>query len=184
MKGVILEDSDQTKAENWAKALLARRDWVILDTETTGLSGADEIIQIGILGSDGSVLFDSLVRPTRPIPPSATLIHGITDEDVADSPSYPEIFERVRNILSGKTVIIYNADYDLRLLRQTGAKYRLPIPAVDDCRVECAMLQYSAYVGELWADGSYKWQRLTGGDHSALGDCRATLNLIKRMAGC
>jgi len=183
-KGVNLEDSDQTIAENWAKSLLERADWVILDTETTGLSRADEIVQIGILGSDGKVLFDSFVRPTQPIPNSAIAIHGITDEDVADAPTYPAVFDRLRNILAGKTVVIYNAEFDLRLLWQTGAKYNLPMPDIQADQVECAMLQYSAYVGELWADGSYKWQRLTGGDHSALGDCRATLTLIKRMAGC
>jgi len=179
-----LEASDQIKAENWAKSLLERTDWVILDTETTGLTRGDEIIQIGILGSDGTVLFDSYVRPTQVIPPSAIAIHGITDEDVADSPTYPEIFKQLQTVLAGKIVVIYNAAYDLRLLRQTGEKYRLPMPGIQADQVECAMLQYSAYVGEFWEDGSYKWQRLTGGDHSALGDCWATLSLIKRMAGC
>jgi hypothetical protein len=33
-----------------------------------------------------------------------------------------------------------------------------------------------------YANGG-KWAKLTGGDHTALGDCRATLALLKRMAG-
>jgi DNA polymerase-3 subunit epsilon len=43
---------------------------------------------------------------------------------------------------------------------------------------------YSQWIGD-WNDyhGNYKWQRLPGGDHSALGDCRATLAVLKQMAG-
>ena len=50
--------------------------------------------------------------------------------------------------------------------------------------VHCAMRQYAKYCGE-WNSyyNNFKWQPLSGGDHSALGDCRATLELIKRMAG-
>jgi DNA polymerase-3 subunit epsilon len=45
------------------------------------------------------------------------------------------------------------------------------------------MQWYSQWVGE-WNDyhQDYKWQRLPGGDHSALGDCKATLEVIRRMA--
>jgi DNA polymerase-3 subunit epsilon len=42
---------------------------------------------------------------------------------------------------------------------------------------------YAQFVGD-WNEyhGNYKWQRLPGGDHSALGDCRATLAVLKEMA--
>ncbi|MEM7803199.1 MAG: hypothetical protein AAF633_28675 [Chloroflexota bacterium] len=45
------------------------------------------------------------------------------------------------------------------------------------------MLRYSEYVGE-WNSyrQSYKWQTLPAGDHSALGNCLATLGVIKEMA--
>jgi DNA polymerase III subunit epsilon len=45
------------------------------------------------------------------------------------------------------------------------------------------MLWYSQWVGERNEyHGDYKWQRLPGGDHSALGDCKATLEVIEAMA--
>ena len=53
-----------------------REDWVIIDTETTGLRNA-EIVQIGVLHGSGEVLLDSLVKPTIPIPDKTSLIHGI-----------------------------------------------------------------------------------------------------------
>ncbi len=47
----------------------------------------------------------------------------------------------------------------------------------------CAMVAYAQYVGEMNHKGTgYKWHKLRGGDHTALGDCRATLGLIRRMA--
>jgi DNA polymerase-3 subunit epsilon len=46
------------------------------------------------------------------------------------------------------------------------------------------MLQYARFIGE-WNSyyNSYKWQKLDGGDHTALGDCLATLEVIRVMAG-
>jgi DNA polymerase-3 subunit epsilon len=45
------------------------------------------------------------------------------------------------------------------------------------------MLKHAEWVGE-WNDyhGSFRWQKLVGGDHSALGDCLATLETIRKMA--
>lgn len=47
---------------------------------------------------------------------------------------------------------------------------------------ECAMGWYSQYVGERGKRGGHKNQKLPGGDHSALGDCRATLKVLETMA--
>jgi DNA polymerase-3 subunit epsilon len=47
----------------------------------------------------------------------------------------------------------------------------------------CAMQKYAAYTGQLNTNGrGYRMQKLQGGDHSALGDCAATLRLIQHMA--
>jgi DNA polymerase-3 subunit epsilon len=177
-----MEETDREKAAEWARDLLSRSDWVILDTETTGTSPFDEIVQIAIVGSDGRVLCDILVRPTCSIPPEATAIHGITDADVRNAPSFPEVYSRVQEILSGKQIIIYNAPFDLRLIHQSLTKHNLLPYGLDPDQAECAMRVYSAWVGERWRDGGYKWQKLENADHSAVGDCLATLALIKKMA--
>jgi len=178
-----MEDEEHRLALEWAQALLKRSDWVILDTETTGLGPKDEIIQIAIIDPQGRVLLDTLIRPSQPISPAASAIHGIMDSDVLSAPTYKEIRSQIEECLMGKTLVIYNADYDVRLLMQTHARYNLGPILIKPRQIECAMLKYSAWRGELWPDGSYKWQKLPGGDHTALGDCRATLKLIKTMAG-
>ncbi len=83
----------------------------------------------------------------------------------------------------GRRVIVYNAYYDRRVwdgeVRSLGARGAL---AGELPQWECAMRRYAAYVGEPSKRGGYRNQKLTGGDHSALGDALATLRLIKQMA--
>ncbi|MGD9347763.1 MAG: 3'-5' exonuclease [Candidatus Aminicenantes bacterium] len=177
-----MTDSDRERVVDWARNLLQRADWVILDTETTGTFNHDEIVQVAILSYDAEVLLNTLVRPTQPIPLDATAIHGITNEDVKNAPLFPEVYEKIEKIIGGKTIVVYNAQFDLRLIRQSLAKHGLLPIGLNLDQVDCAMLMYSAWVGELWPYGGYKWQKLESGDHTALGDCRATLELIKKMA--
>ncbi len=177
-----MTESDRERVVDWARGLLERTDWVILDTETTGTSDHDEIVQVAILSYDGKALLDTLVRPTQSIPMEATAIHGITNGDVEDAPLFPDVYPKIEKIIRGKTIVIYNAQFDVRLIRQSMAKHSLLSTELDLDSVDCAMLMYSAWVGELWPYGGYKWQKLESGDHTALGDCRATLDLIKKMA--
>lgn len=104
-------------AINWARRIFLREkdDWVILDTETTGLYDA-EIVQISICNLYGKVILDSLVKPTISIPEEVTNIHGITDEMVKDALSFSEIYPQIVELLKDKQVLIYNADFDISIL--------------------------------------------------------------------
>lgn len=55
-------------------------NYIILDTETTGLDNTAEIVEISVINDQGEVLLDTLIKPTKPIPGDATAIHGITNE--------------------------------------------------------------------------------------------------------
>lgn len=120
---------------------------VYIDTETTGLEKQDEVIEIAILDSDGSTLFQSLVKPIQLIPQSATSVHGITNEAVSKAPAWPVIWPRVRSILFGRLVVAYNAPFDLRMMKQSHAKYRLPWRDTFDW--QDVMDLYSRYRG-IW----------------------------------
>lgn len=99
---------------------------VYIDTETTGLEKTDEIVEISIVDHDGSLLYSSLVKPSRPIPVEAQRIHGITNEMVTSSQSWPILWPTIRSFLYGRTVAAYNAPFDLRMMEQSHARYRLP----------------------------------------------------------
>lgn len=163
----------------------------ILDTETTGLDDSAEIVEISIIDENGCVLLDTLVKPLKPIPADLTAIHGITNEMVATAPTWAAIHSRVAEIVACKPLVIYNADYDLRLMAQTAELHGLtPIEA----DAGCAMLAYAEFYGE-WneARSSYRWQKLTnaaaqqgvvidGQAHRALADVKMTLGVLKAMA--
>ncbi len=101
-------------------------DPVYLDTETTGLESSDEIIEIAIVNSSGKILLESFVRPQKPIPASATAINNITNIMVANSPSWPEIWPTIRNLLASHPIGMYNAEFDVRMILQSMKINRLP----------------------------------------------------------
>ena len=183
----------------WARDLLQRTDWLILDSETTGLFGDIEMVQLGILAPSGHTLLDVLLWPSNPIPSDASAIHGITNEHVADALAFPDIYPVLSRIVhprphTMKHIVIYNAAYDTRVLNNLCEKYALPNLHFQWTRyaetgstlpktLHCAMERYAAFVGE-WSNhfGNYSFQRLPGGTHQAIGDCRAVLKLIHVMA--
>ena len=176
---------DRYDAVSWARGLIARRDWVVVDTETTGIGPTDQVVQIAVLDHAGRVLVDTLVQPTCEIHPKATEVHGFDRKKLATAPTYEAVHDLVSTHLAGRLVIAYNAVFDERLLTQSAAVWNLP-PAAGIW--ECAMLRYAQYVGaQRWPGADYTWQKLPRGKaidalHGARDDCLLTLKLIMRMA--
>lgn len=188
--------------EAWARQVLADPGTVVLDCETTGLHDEARIVDLAVYGVAGDVLFgapgeilvNTLLNPGEPIPAEATGIHGITDQHVAGAPSFGDVAEQLGAALAGKRVLIYNEPYDVERLRyELTVHYRQAGHAdpeasaaawIDSMRFEDAMIPYSDWVGD-WSDywGNYTWQPLYGGDHRALGDCRAVVERLREMTG-
>jgi len=173
---------DKNRAILWSRNILAKPDqFLILDLETTGLLKKDVIIQIGIIDIEGKVIFDSLIHPlNQSISKEAEAIHGINIADLQNAHEFKHMYNHLKELLESKTILIYHAAFDRRLIKQTCKVNKLPnIHFTNDC----AMEQYSAFLGE-WDERirAYAIHQLPGADHSALGDCYALLDLIKQMA--
>jgi len=162
-----------------AREWLADPDCLILDTETTDLDG--EVVQVAIMDMQGLLVFLSLVKPLEAISAGAQAVHGISLEMVERAPTWAELFPVVNLILKDRKLIAYNASFDERMLFNSG--WRRDLPGVQAKSWFCAMILYAQFVGE-WNDyhGSFRWQKLPGGDHTAQGDCLATLKVIQEMA--
>jgi DNA polymerase III subunit epsilon len=174
---------DGYEAHQWATALL-ERDFIILDTETTGLRNA-EAIEIAIINSKGETLLNTRVKPSergmKHLTESGAIdIHGIKPEMLQDAPLFADVYPQLAAIINGRELIIYNLGFDLPILDSMCGLYGLPALTPSDS--ECAMEMHAQWYGE-WSNywHSYKWQKLDGG-HDALGDCLATLRRIKGMA--
>lgn len=129
-----------------AKQILAL-DPIFLDTETTGTGPNDVVIEMGIVDAKGTVLYDSLINPGFAIPQESSAINEITDEMVEDSPAWAEAWPEIEKILRGKPVGIYNAEFDLRLMKQSHQKQGL-YWNIEDKRWFCVMRLYAAFYGE------------------------------------
>jgi DNA polymerase-3 subunit epsilon len=180
------------RAIETAKKVVAARP-VYLDTETTGLERSDEIVEISIIDDDGAVLFQSLVKPSQPIPPSATAIHGITNQEVQSARAWPLIWPQVRSVLFGRLVVIYNEEFDVRLMQQSHAKYKLPWK--DKFNTFDLLKLYAEFRGE-WnsARRSYRYFSLDAAGkacqislpnaHRATADTLLTRALMHYIADC
>jgi len=68
---------DRYEAALWARQLLSRNDWVVVDTETTGLGATDQVVQVSVVDPSGRSLVDTLVQPTCEIHPMASKVHRL-----------------------------------------------------------------------------------------------------------
>ena len=187
--------------------LMSRQDWVILDTETTGLTHSAEAVSIGVIDHTGLVLLDTLIKPTRPIHANVTAINGVTNEMLADAPTFLQVLTDLHSAVAGKTIVVYNAPFDRRIIAQSYEPYRTVGVAnalntlgprndgyemMEEIMTATwldVMAPYAEFYGD-WNDydQSYRWQKLTAAAqqqgviikdaHSAVGDCQMTLGLI------
>lgn len=165
---------------------------VYLDTETTGLNASDEIVEISILDHDGAVLLETLVKPSRAIPAEATAIHGITNEDVQSSRAWPIVWTLAKPLIIGRVVVIYNDDFDLRMMRQSYERYNMKWN--DRIKTFDLLKLYAEYRGERDPRrGGYRYHSLASAGqqcgialpnaHRATADALLARALMLHIAG-
>ncbi|WP_331757789.1 3'-5' exonuclease (plasmid) [Nocardia sp. NBC_01377] len=107
-------------------------DFAVVDVEGNGQT-PPEIIEIAILPVSGeSVTVEAMrtwmVRPSRPITPIVTRkVHGITNADVAECPSWDEIAAEVETALSGRILVAHNANLERRVLSEHLPEWTPPL---------------------------------------------------------
>lgn len=96
---------------------------VFIDLETTGIDIVkDRIVEIAVLKiyPDGKQEVKTRrINPTVPIPPETTAIHGITDADVANEPTFKEVAKSLANLVEGCDFAGFNSNkFDFPLLAE------------------------------------------------------------------
>lgn len=106
---------------------------VVFDTETTGLpSGTLSLDEQPYVCQFAAILFDYntktremkedrrvdiLIKPPIPIPHEATLVHGISNDQVKDAPAFAEVVDEVVEIFSDSDVAVaHNIEFDKQLI--------------------------------------------------------------------
>lgn len=175
----------------WARDLLTR-PVLLLDTETTGFDDQAEIIEIALVDGKGRPHLNTLVQcQCEAIPVPALRVHRIHKAMLHNAPAFPQLWPGLLKRFAVNEIVIYNADYDLRMLRQTAARYGLELPPM---RVHCLMERYSAYVGCRLPSHSeqYRSMKLAAAclhfqieqpdAHRALADAQSSLLLLQGLA--
>ena len=97
---------------------------IVLDTETTGLEveQGHRIIEIGCVELRGRRLttnnFHHYLQPDRQIDAGAQEVHGISNEDLANKPRFPELADALVKYLDGAELLIHNAAFDVGFLNK------------------------------------------------------------------
>jgi DNA polymerase III subunit epsilon len=93
---------------------------VVLDFETTNSPEGLRAVEIAaVLVEHGIVQgeFGGLIRPGCPIDPFSRGIHGISDKDVADAPTFAELWEALSPVFANAVLMAHNAPFDSGVLR-------------------------------------------------------------------
>lgn len=114
---------------------VARNSYVLLDIETTGLSCEnDEIIEIAAVEVNcGKVSLEKnwLVKIQKNIPPEIRKLTGITDNMLQEQGDMLEnILPELFKLIEDRTVLIYNAQFDISFLEYNSKKYGVEFPRI------------------------------------------------------
>jgi len=154
----------------------------IIDIETSGGSPKnDRIIEIAIYIYDGTKIVDefvSFVNPRRNIPYFITNLTGITNEMVADAPTFPEIARKIIEITEGRIFVAHNVSFDYNFVKNEFERLAYNFNRKKLCTVQLSrkllpgLPSYS--LGKLCKDLNIN----IVSRHRAAGDALATVKLL------
>ena len=165
------------------RTLQLTRPIAFVDLETTGLDvEEDRIVEIAVvrLMPDGERQTRSRrLHPGRPIPPAATAIHGITDDDVADCPRFHQVAKTLHAALMECDLGGYNVEgFDLRMLAAEFRRVGLAFPP-EGVRVVDPLRIFQRREGrDLASAVRFYCGRTLENAHSAEADTLATIDVL------
>lgn len=114
----------------WIFSILPN-DYVVLDTETTGLPDNEvmpDIVSIGITSVKDCSIASSKefkIRPNKEVSRGAQSIHGISNEEAGEFDSFQNQWHEIHQILEKQLIVIHNASFDWPILNDAVAKNQL-----------------------------------------------------------
>ncbi|MEG0479992.1 MAG: exonuclease domain-containing protein [Clostridium sp.] len=106
-------------------------DFITIDFEIAN-NNYDSACSVGIVGVRDLKIVDefySLIKPpTMEFSKENMEINHITPADIIDSPSFPEVWENIKQYFSGNIIIAHNASFDMSVLKNCLKRYNISIP--------------------------------------------------------
>lgn len=109
-------------------------NFVTIDFETS-TSQRDSPCEVGLTFVEDGYITDTkswLIKPYYDVfNPFNVRIHGITENDVADAPTFKQLWPELRQLLDRNLLIAHNAAFDMSVLRATLIRYNINFPALE-----------------------------------------------------
>ena len=154
------------------------------DLETTGIDiTKDRIVEISILkvypnGNKESKTW--LVNPTIPIPKAASDVHGITDERVANEPTFKELAKQIHNMIKDSDLAGYNSDrFDIPLLAEEMLRAEVDFDLGNRVSVDVQTIFHKMEQRTLSAAYKFYCGKDLIDAHTASADTNATYEILK-----
>ena len=97
-------------------------DFVVMDTETTGLGREDEVVELSVLDSNANQIYHSFFKPSISVQPEAAATSGIVDKMLVDAPEFRKEWPKIVSVIGGRRIAGHNLQFDKRLVQQTMEK--------------------------------------------------------------
>lgn len=156
---------------------------VFIDFETTGLNtSSDRIVEATILklNPDGDEEIKTiLVNPEIPIPEDVTKIHGISDSDVADKPTFKQCAEDIREFIGDSDICGFNVKrFDLPFLETEFRRANIEFSRQGRSIVDVQVIYHQFERRDL--EAAYQWYcgKQLDKRHSSAIDVRATIEIL------
>lgn len=154
------------------------------DLETTGTNiSKDRIVEISILkvhpgGKEETTTWK--VNPEMPIPPQVTLIHGISDEDVKEAPTFKEISKEVYNLIKDSDLGGFNSNrFDIPLLAEEMLRCDVDFDMKNRLSIDVQTIFHKMEKRTLSAAYKFYCDKDLTDAHSAEADTKATYEVLK-----
>ncbi|TBX69154.1 3'-5' exonuclease [Flavobacterium silvisoli] len=164
--------------------LKLNRPICFFDLETTGIDVAkDRIVEISIFkvypnGNKESKTW--LVNPTIPIPPTATAVHGISDEKVANEPTFKELAGQIHAMIKDADLAGFNSDrFDIPLLAEELLRADVDFDMKNRVSVDVQTIFHKKEERTLSAAYKFYCNGILDNAHSAEADTMATYEILK-----
>ncbi len=154
------------------------------DLETTGVNITnDRIVEISILKvyPDGKEeRYTRLVNPTIPIPPEVTKVHGISDKDVADKPTFKELAKEIHNLIKDSDLGGFNSNrFDIPLLAEEMLRADIDFDMKNRMSIDVQTIFHKMEQRTLVAAYKFYCDKNLEDAHSAEADTLATYEVLK-----
>lgn len=163
-----------------------RRPLIFFDLETTGTNVThDRIVELSYIKvfPDGSEEKKSRrINPGIPIPPQATAVHHISDEDVKDEPTFKQIAKSLHVIFEGCDIAGYNSNkFDVPLLMEEFGRCGINFDVSGRHFIDVQNIFHKMEQRTLVAAYRFYCGKELEGAHSALADTQATYEVLKEQ---